>query len=172
MKVIVGLGNPGEEYQNTRHNLGFWVVDQLVEEAGWRWHTLKKHQALESMPLKGKVLYVKPQTFMNESGKAVSAVKKEYGFKLENLLVVHDDLDLAPGDWKLQLGRGSAGHNGVKSIIEELETQDFWRLRVGVGKPNKAGEQYVLEEPNKEERKLIEKAIAEALPRVLEWASS
>ena len=172
MEIIVGLGNPGEKFENTRHNVGFWVVDLLVEEAGWRWHAFKKHQTMESQPPKSEVLYVKPQTFMNESGKAVSAVKKEYGFKLEDLLLVHDDLDLEPGVWKLQRGRGSAGHNGVKSVIEELGMQDFWRLRVGVGKPNKAGEKYVLEEPSKEGRKLIQKAIADALPRVLEWASS
>ncbi|MEX1061698.1 MAG: aminoacyl-tRNA hydrolase, partial [Patescibacteria group bacterium] len=125
-----------------------------------------------SVPTGSKVGYIKPQTFMNESGKAVSAAKKEFEFKLESLLVVHDDLDLPAGDWKMQLGRGSAGHNGVKNVIEELGTKDFWRLRVGVGKPDKAGDKYVLEEPSKEDRNLIEKAIAEALPRVLEWVSS
>ena len=170
MKVIVGLGNPGKDYENSRHNLGFWVVDQLVEEAGWRWHAFKNHRTLESQPPKAKVLYVKPQTFMNESGQAVLAVKEEYGFKLENFLVIHDDLDLSPGYWKMQFGRGSAGNNGVKSIMEELSSQDFWRLRIGVGKPNKAGDQYVLEEPSKEDKELIEKAIADSIPRVLEWA--
>src|SRR3990172_8795076 len=113
MKVIAGLGNPGVKYQNTRHNVGFWFVDQLVNQAGVRWHILKKHQTLESTPPKSDVLYVKPQTFMNESGKAVRAVKKEYGLKTENLLVVHDDLDLDPGAWKIQFNRSSAGHNGV-----------------------------------------------------------
>ena len=169
MKVIAGLGNPGVNYQNTRHNVGFWFVDQLVNQAGGRWHILKKHQTLESTPPKSDVLYVKPQTFMNESGKAVRAVKKEYGLKTENLLVVHDDLDLDPGAWKMQFNRSSAGHNGVQSIIDTLGASDFWRLRIGVGRPNKPGDEYVLEDPSKKDLELIKTAIAQSTLQVLEW---
>lgn len=111
---------------------------------------------------------------MNESGREVKLLVSKYKFPISNLLIAHDDLDLEPGKWKLQFNRSSAGHKGVQSVIDELGTQDFWRLRIGVGKPpaGKTANQFVVEKPSVAERKLIETAIAECLPRVLEWTRS
>ncbi|MEX0587368.1 MAG: aminoacyl-tRNA hydrolase, partial [Patescibacteria group bacterium] len=126
--------------------------------------------------------------FMNESGKEVKELITNYSLPTTNLLVVHDDLDLDPGKWKLQFNRSAAGHKGVQSVIDELGTQEFWRLRIGVGKPpagktadsfdvaqnrperSRRGDQFVVEKPTKEEQRTIEQAIAESIPRVLEWA--
>jgi PTH1 family peptidyl-tRNA hydrolase len=157
MKLLVGLGNPGARYQKTRHNVGQWVVDALASK------------------LKGEisnVKLVKTSIFMNESGKEVRELINNYQVSISNLLIVHDDLDLAPGQWKLQFNHSSAGHKGVQSVIDELGTQEFWRWRIGVGKPTegKTANEFVIEKPPKEEHALIRKAIAECLPRVLEWA--
>ena len=133
MKVIVGLGNPGEKYAKNRHNVGFIILDKWVEDRGLQWKFEKKFNA--EVASEGEVLFVKPQTFMNSSGEAVSKILNFYKIPPENLLVVHDDVDLQIGATKRQIGRGSAGHKGVESIIEDaLGTPQFWRLRVGVGK--------------------------------------
>ncbi len=158
MKLIVGLGNPGKRYQKTRHNVGQWFVDRLAKNEKLKAKSLKLH---------------KTNIFMNESGREVrELVKKSKIEDLKNLLVVHDDLDLVPGKWKLQFNRSSAGHKGVQSVIDELGTQEFWRLRIGVGKPpvGKTANQFVVEKPFPGEQKLIEEAIAECLARILEWA--
>lgn len=162
MRLIVGLGNPGSRYQKTRHNIGQRFVDALkahMSDVKSKMSEIKLHKTL---------------IFMNESGKEVKELINNYQLAISNLLVAHDDLDLLPGKWKLQFNRSAAGHKGVQSIIDELGTQEFWRLRLGIGKPpaDKTANQFVVEKPTKEELKLIEGAIAECLPRILEWARS
>lgn len=157
-KVIVGLGNPGASYKNTRHNIGQRVVDQLAKS--------KKQKAISAKLHKTNI-------FMNESGTEVKALITNYQLLTTNLLVVHDDMDLAPGKWKLQFNRSSAGHKGVQNIIDELGTQEFWRLRIGVGKPpaGKTANDFVVEKPTKEESDLITKAIEASMPQVFDWVA-
>ncbi|MBQ9105055.1 MAG: aminoacyl-tRNA hydrolase [Mailhella sp.] len=142
--IIVGLGNPGTKYQGTRHNIGFMAVQMLLEEVergnGRRPEQLSgaKFNALLwriQIPGGGTWLVAEPQTFMNLSGDAVQPIMAYYKLKPEQLLVIHDELDLEPGRLKLKKGGGAAGHNGIKSIQQRLRTPDFYRLRVGVGKP-------------------------------------
>jgi len=161
VKLIVGLGNPGPRYQNTRHNVGHWLIDQVA----------RTRSEIATPASRDSRLY-KTTVFMNESGKELKKLVTRYSLPTTNLLVVHDDFDLPPGRWKLQFNRSAAGHKGVQNIINELGTQAFWRLRIGIGKPfdSAQGDQFVIEKPTKEERKEIERAIEESIPRVLEWA--
>lgn len=144
MILIVGLGNPGKKYENTRHNIGSRIVDEL------------KHLNLKN------VILAKPSTFMNESGKAVKNLLRTYHQKPNNLIIIHDDIDLPTGKIRIVKNRGSAGHKGVESIIKELKTKDFIRLRIGIqpktGKP-KNPEKFVLEKFNKGEEKIVEEII-------------
>jgi peptidyl-tRNA hydrolase, PTH1 family len=135
MKLIVGLGNPGEKYKNTRHNMGFMKVDDMMADLQDRsqWSFEKKFNA-EMVKVKDTI-FAKPQTFMNNSGDSVSKLVNFYNINLQDLLVVHDDVDLELGKVKEQFGVGSAGHKGVQSIIDALGSQDFWRMRVGIGRP-------------------------------------
>ncbi len=126
--VVVGLGNPGRRYERTRHNAGFMVVDELAHRHGGSWRQKKR---AESAPVNlglAEVTLLKPQTFMNESGAALS------GYRAEDLIVVHDDLDLPPGDVRVKVGGGAGGHNGLRSIISRLGN-GFVRVRVGIGRP-------------------------------------
>ncbi|NCN88342.1 MAG: aminoacyl-tRNA hydrolase [Gallionella sp.] len=166
IKLIVGLGNPGAEYAATRHNAGFWWVDELARlhnanfRADGKFHGLIAKTALHGH----EVQLLKPQTFMNLSGRAVGAVANFYKLQPAQILVVHDELDLPPGSAKLKLGGGHGGHNGLKDIIAHLGTKDFWRLRVGIGHPGERAEvvNYVLNAPRKEEQVLIGKALQRA----------
>ncbi|MBI2552006.1 aminoacyl-tRNA hydrolase [Candidatus Uhrbacteria bacterium] len=143
MKLIVGLGNPGKEYEKTRHNVGFLAVDGIARDLQFsKWKMEKK---LEAEVCRGfiascceDVILAKPQTFMNNSGAAVKKLTVNYRLTTDDLLIVHDDLDLELGTLRLSYGSGSAGHNGVQSIIDALGTKDFWRLRVGIGRPPQA----------------------------------
>lgn len=134
-KLIVGLGNPGEKYKNTRHNIGFLFVESYLAKMNivGTWQREKKFfsEVLQS----GEYIFVKPLTFMNNSGVAVLNVSRYYDVHPDSILVVHDDIDLEIGDNRLQKGRGSAGHNGVQDIINKLSTNEFWRYRIGVGRP-------------------------------------
>jgi len=144
MILIVGLGNPGKKYINTRHNIGSRIIDEL------------KSLNYED------VILVKPRTFMNESGKAVRNLLKTYHLKPDNLIIIHDDLDLPLGKMRIVKNRGSAGHKGVQSIIAELKTKDFVRFRIGICPKNskpKNPENFVLQKFNKEEEKIIKKVI-------------
>lgn len=141
MKVLVGLGNPGEQYETTRHNLGFLVVDRLlkdvasVDESNWR-SEAKLQSLVADLPIKGveeKVLLVKPQTFMNNSGIAVKIITSLYKIPTEDVWVVYDDLDLLLGTLKIRFGGAAAGHHGVENIIDQLGTDSFWRFRLGIG---------------------------------------
>lgn len=156
MKLIIGLGNPGKEYEKTRHNVGFMAVDTLARgisggsasggsEAEPRhivFSNWKHEKKLGADVCRGfiascceDVILAKPQTFMNNSGRAVQLLVTRYRLRVTDILVVHDDLDLGLGTLKLSHGSGSAGHNGVQSIIDTLGTKDFWRLRIGIGRP-------------------------------------
>lgn len=162
--LIVGLGNPGEQYRSNRHNIGFLVVDQLARKWGTdvfqeKWHAL---HAAASFGTK-KLHIVKPLTFMNRSGKAVVQYYRFFKMLPEQLLVIHDDLDMAPGRIKLVRGGGAGGHNGIKSIVESLGTPDFYRLKFGIGRPGKGGihpdfpvENYVLGNFDESELEIVE----------------
>ncbi len=166
IRLIVGLGNPGREYEATRHNAGFWWVDELVRahsvsfKADSKFHGLAARASLYGH----EVHLLKPQTFMNVSGRSVGAMAQFYKIAPEQILVVHDELDLPPGGAKLKLGGGHGGHNGLKDIIAHLGSKDFWRLRVGIGHPGDRAEvvNYVLNAPRKEEQALIEQAMQRA----------
>jgi peptidyl-tRNA hydrolase, PTH1 family len=166
IKLIVGLGNPGREYEATRHNAGFWWVDELARKHNVNFRTESKFQGLAvRATLHGhEVHLLKPQTFMNVSGRSVIALALFYKILPNQILVVHDELDLPPGSAKLKLGGGHGGHNGLKDIIAHLGTKDFWRLRLGVGHPGERAEvvNYVLNAPRKEEQALIEDAMQRA----------
>lgn len=134
--IIVGLGNPGDQYRSTRHNVGFFVVDEIAR----RWKSAifqEKWQALyASLSVgDGKVHLVKPVTFMNRSGDAVVQYFRFYKVNPDQLLVIHDDIDMAPGRIKFVKGGGAGGHNGIKSLVEKLGTNDFYRLKIGIGRP-------------------------------------
>lgn len=167
IRLVVGLGNPGAEYEDTRHNAGFWFVDRLAGEAGvslrleTKFHGVLgrlRHNDLECWLLK-------PATFMNLSGRAVLAVAHFYKILPNEILVVHDELDLEPGTVKLKYAGGHAGHNGLKDIAAQLGVPDFWRLRLGIGHPGNRGEvkDYVLHRPGKEERSAIDTTIDQSL---------
>ena len=166
IKLIVGLGNPGREYEGTRHNAGFWWVDeyahthQLTFKADSKFHGLVARSSLHGH----EVILLKPQTFMNASGRSVAALMQFYKISAAQMLVVHDELDLPPGVSRLKMGGGHGGHNGLKDIIAHLGTKDFWRLRIGIGHPGERAEvvDYVLHQPRREEAELIEQAMQRA----------
>jgi PTH1 family peptidyl-tRNA hydrolase len=166
IRLIVGLGNPGKEYASTRHNAGFCWVDELARSHNASFKADSKfHGLILRANLHGHEVYLlKPQTFMNISGRAVGAVAQFYKIDPAQILVVHDELDLPPGSAKLKLGGGHGGHNGLKDIIAHLGSKDFWRLRLGIGHPGERTEvsNYVLNAPRKEEQMQIEEAMQRA----------
>jgi PTH1 family peptidyl-tRNA hydrolase len=171
IRLIAGLGNPGPEYEQTRHNAGFWLVDNLAGARGLARES--RFQALSAkIAISGnEVWLLEPQTFMNRSGQSVGALARFFKIAPEDVLVVHDELDLAPGVAKLKKGGSSGGHNGLKDITAALGTQDYWRLRIGVGHPRAANAQqdvvdYVLHRPRKEEQALINQAIENSLAAI------
>jgi len=160
MKLIVGLGNPGRRYKSTRHNVGFLVVDEMVGEILWE----KSGGGELQYFWKEKTEFIKPQTFMNKSGKSVQAVtKKHQNLKMDDIFVIHDDLDIRLGNYKIQKGKGPKDHNGLNSIYASLGTKEFWHVRVGVENrkigDNTSGEEYVLQEFSNEETKVINDVI-------------
>jgi peptidyl-tRNA hydrolase, PTH1 family len=135
MKLIVGLGNPGEKYQDTRHNVGFMVVDKLAHELGGSDITWKRHEKFKAyVAQSGEAMLAKPDTFMNGSGVAVKSLADFYKMVPEDIWVVHDDLDLPLGKIRIRVGGGSAGHHGIDSIIKELGNDKFVRVRLGIGR--------------------------------------
>jgi PTH1 family peptidyl-tRNA hydrolase len=163
-RLIVGLGNPGAEYADTRHNAGFWLCERLAAKLG---ADLKRESRFHGLAgrTRDQVWLLLPQNFMNRSGQAVAALAHFYRIAPEEMLVLHDELDLAPGALRLKFGGGLGGHNGLKDIAAHLGTQDFWRLRIGIGHPGDRNEvvDYVLKRPRIEERKLIDESIDRAL---------
>ena len=166
IKLIGGLGNPGREYEATRHNAGFWWLDEFARAHQISFKSENKFHALAARSVQhGHELHLlKPQTFMNVSGRSVGALVQFYKIEPAQILVVHDELDLPPGSAKLKLGGGHGGHNGLKDIIAHLGSRDFWRLRVGIGHPGDRAEvaNFVLNAPRKEEQLLIEGALQRA----------
>jgi PTH1 family peptidyl-tRNA hydrolase len=167
IRLIVGLGNPGAEYEQTRHNAGFWLVDQLARG------DLRKEARFNALAARariggGEVWLLEPQTYMNRSGQSVGAIARFYKITPDEVLVVHDELDLPPGAAKLKKGGSSGGHNGLKDITAALGTQDYWRLRIGIGHPRELKLQqqvvdFVLHRPRADEQTQIDQAIDKAL---------
>jgi PTH1 family peptidyl-tRNA hydrolase len=168
IRLLVGLGNPGPEYEATRHNAGFWWLDAV---AGKLRASLQPDRAYHGLvarinrPGAEPLWLLEPMTFMNLSGKSVASLARFFKIAPGEILVAHDELDLQPGQARLKLGGSAAGHNGLKDIHAQLGTQDFWRLRLGIGHPGVKAEvpNYVLKKPSPEHRSEIEKALERAL---------
>ncbi|MBP6018476.1 MAG: aminoacyl-tRNA hydrolase [Burkholderiaceae bacterium] len=166
IRLIIGLGNPGPQYETTRHNAGFWLVDHLADDFKTSF-TLEK--PFSAWVAKGRhqgeaVILAKPTTFMNRSGQAAGALMRFYKLTPEQVLVLHDELDLMPGQAKLKQGGGHAGHNGLRDIQNTFSSPAFWRLRLGIGHPRTLGLQqdvaaFVLNQPRRDELKEIEAVI-------------
>ncbi len=172
IKLIVGLGNPGPDYATTRHNAGVWFVSKLCEHYQLQTRTETKFHGSFAVGSAGgeefKVLI--PHTYMNLSGRSVGAFVKYYQIPVENILVAHDELDIAVGDIRFKTGGGHGGHNGLRDIIHHLNTKEFHRLRIGIGHPGQKAEvaHYVLQRPSKAEALKIENGITAALNTVPE----
>ncbi len=173
IRLIVGLGNPGREYERTRHNAGFWWVDAIAAAKRAHWSKEAKFSGWTTRIEEGgrDFWLLKPNTFMNESGRSVAAMLRFYRIEPASMLVVHDELDLPPGTVKLKRGGGTGGHNGLTDIAEALDTKDFWRLRIGIGHPGHKDlvSDYVLDKARKVEQEVIDPAFErslELLPRI------
>lgn len=162
-RLVVGLGNPGAEYEDNRHNLGFWFVDRLAQDL--KISLAPQGKFFGHVGRLGDLWLLKPTTFMNRSGQAVVALARFYKIMPDEILVVHDELDLQPGVIRVKQGGGNGGHNGLKDIQAHLTTPDFWRLRLGIGHPGDRNEvvNYVLKAPRREEQDLIDQAIDRSL---------
>lgn len=176
MKLIIGLGNPGKEYEITRHNAGFLCLDFLQKALGFKPFTLDKKMFAEistGTQNGEKILLVKPTTFMNNSGTAVQALVQFYKLSLADIIVIHDDLDIEKEAYKTTLSSRPAGHNGVADIIEKLGTQDFFRIRLGIGHPNSeegsciSTHDYVLQKFGKEELTKLQNLFSKVKEEVL-----
>lgn len=175
IKLIAGLGNPGRQHERDRHNVGFWLVTQLADQhrvtlsVNSRYHGLVGKFAAPAHgghgAPGGEIWLVLPQTYMNLSGKSVGALARFFKIKPEEILVVHDELDFLPGVAKLKLGGGVGGHNGLKDISAAMGSQNFWRLRVGIGHPGDRDlvADYVLSSPSPTDRKAIDEAMDKSL---------
>lgn len=167
IKLIVGLANPGSEYENTRHNAGEWFINEVARSAGASLKAEKKFHGLHTQAnLNGHTCHLLiPTTFMNCSGQAVRALATFYKIKPEEILIVHDDVDLPVGIVKLKFDGGNGGHNGLKDIDRHLQTKKYHRLRIGVGRPpqGKDTADYVLGNPSRSERQQIDSAIDDSM---------
>ena len=167
IQLIVGLGNPGPEYEATRHNAGFWWLETLAQQWGLQLtHSRDFHGFIASSQQQGrKVWLLQPTLFMNRSGQSVAALARFYKILPENILVVHDELDLEPGQARLKQGGGHAGHNGLRDINAQLGSPNYWRLRLGIGHPGSKPEvvNWVLKKPSSDHRIAIEQAIDRSL---------
>lgn len=175
IKLLVGLGNPGDKYQATRHNAGFWWIDQLVVSSNSRLMMDAKFLGFAgrlNSAVGADAWLLKPSTFMNASGKSVAALANYYKIKPDQILVIHDELDLPPESVRLKKGGGHGGHNGLKDIASALGAADFWRLRLGIGHPGDRNEvvNFVLKAPSKGEQTAINRSIEDSinlLPQLL-----
>ena len=159
LKVIAGLGNPGQQYSKTRHNAGFWFLEGLAAQAGVTWVFESRFEGrVAALSIAGgRVFLLQPQTYMNHSGRALGKLVRYYKVYPEEILVVHDELDFGPGLIKLKKAGGHAGHNGLRDIIAHLGSRDFYRMRVGIGRPEgmKKVSDYVLSEPSAQDKQAI-----------------
>jgi len=171
IRLLVGLGNPGPEYETTRHNAGFWWIDAVAGKLGARLVFERSYHGLVArVPRAGSepLWLLEPQTYMHLSGKSVDALARFFKIAPEEILVAHDELDLLPGQVKLKQGGSHAGHNGLKDIVAQLGSADFWRLRLGIGHPGVKAEvvNYVLKKPSADDRDAIAKASEQSLKAV------
>jgi PTH1 family peptidyl-tRNA hydrolase len=170
IKLFVGLGNPGAEYEATRHNAGFWWIDALARDLKVNLSSDRSYHGLVARTsIAGQVVWLlEPQTFMNVSGKSVAALARFFKIQPDEIMVVHDELDVVPGQAKLKFGGSHAGHNGLRDIHEKLGTGDYWRLRLGIGHPGVKSEviNWVLKKPDSEQRTAIEDCISRTLKAV------
>jgi peptidyl-tRNA hydrolase, PTH1 family len=173
IRLIVGLGNPGREYERTRHNAGFWWVDAIAEARHAAWKRETRFSGYTAKVAEGgrEFHLLKPSTYMNESGRSVSAFMRFFRIEPGQMLVVHDELDLPPGAVKMKKGGGTGGHNGLADIADALDTKDFWRLRIGIGRPDDRDvvADYVLDKARRIEQDAIDPAFErslELLPRL------
>ncbi len=167
IKLIVGLGNPGSDYDKTRHNAGFWFIDEITRQSSVHLKPeLKFHGSSGKTQIASQdVWLLQPSTYMNNSGQAVNSLARYYKIEVDEILVVHDELDLEPGTVKLKKGGGHGGHNGLRDIISHLGSKEFYRLRLGIGHPGNARDvsDYVLKAPSKSDKAQIEMCIDDAL---------
>lgn len=171
IRLIAGLGNPGPEYEQTRHNAGFWFIDNLAHRMNAP--SLKKESRFQSLAGRARIAgqdiwLMEPQTFMNLSGRAVGALARFYRITVEEILVVHDELDIAPGLARLKKGGSTGGHRGLNDIVSAMGSPDFWRLRLGIGHPRTTNPKmavidYVLQRPGNDEQIMINESIERAL---------
>jgi len=167
IRLLVGLGNPGPEYEATRHNAGFWWLDAAARKLGATLMPQRSYFGLaaKASTAQGMVWLLQPMTYMNLSGKSVAALAHFFKIAPQEILVAHDELDLMPGQVKIKCGGGHAGHNGLRDIHAQLGSADYWRLRLGIGHPGVKAEvvDYVLRKPTAEHRELIEQTIARSV---------
>lgn len=175
IELIAGLGNPGANYEGTRHNVGFWFIDQLAQSKGCSLHRENKfHGEVGKISIHGQSVWlIKPTTYMNLSGQSVAALASYYKLSVDNLLVVHDELDIPPGEVRLKKGGGHGGHNGLRDIIAHFNSKEFMRLRLGIGHPGSSAEvtNYVLGSPSKTDKTHILDTIEASmvvLPQIVE----
>ncbi|MFN8389514.1 MAG: aminoacyl-tRNA hydrolase [Bdellovibrionota bacterium] len=170
MYAVIGLGNPGAQYQHTRHNLGFWAVEALASQLGLSTSFKRKGGCeIERGQLGSEqVVLILPQTYMNRSGEAAQPILGYFKIPVDHVIVIHDELDLDPGALRVKVGGGAGGHNGLRDLIEKLGSPDFYRIRIGVGHPRRAGlpqmdpSDYVLGHPGKDEAALLREVAADA----------
>ncbi|HEU5178425.1 MAG TPA: aminoacyl-tRNA hydrolase [Burkholderiales bacterium] len=164
IRLVVGLGNPGKEYERTRHNAGFWLVERFAQSSGFTLRKDPKFKALVGKNAAG-AWFLLPQSFMNLSGQPVQMLAGFFRIKPEEILVVHDELDFAPGVARVKQGGGIAGHNGLRDISQRVGSHEYWRLRIGVGKPpaGTEGGDYVLQKPSADDKAAIDQAIDRSL---------
>lgn len=165
IRILVGLGNPGRDYERTRHNAGFWLVERFAARESITMRKDVKYQAYVGRHAPSGAWIVLPQTYMNASGKSVMFLARFFKIAPAEILVAHDELDLAPGTAKLKQGGGVAGHNGLKDVAARIGSTDFWRLRFGIGHPGERDvvADYVLDKPSPEDRAAIDRSIDRAL---------
>ena len=163
IQLIVGLGNIGPEYAHTRHNAGWWLLDELAATWGASFREDKKYYAevAKANTPQGEVWLMKPSTYMNKSGQAVGALANFFKIPVSDLLVLHDELDIPPGHVRLKKGGGNGGHNGLKDIQAKMGSADFWRVRLGIGHPGDRNlvSGFVLNKPSRDDREAIDDAI-------------
>lgn len=171
MKAVIGLGNPGMKYDRTKHNVGFMLLDIILKDLNLSYRNDFRGKFTEGRLGENKILFLKPYTYMNLSGYAVAELVDYYKLLPEDVIVLHDDMDLPLGRIRLRAKGSSGGHNGLKSIITELGTQEFWRLKIGVGRPEQEEDVvgHVLSSFNKEEAKIVQDVMDRARKAILLW---
>lgn len=170
MKLIVGLGNPGKEYENTRHNVGYMFLDYVTNEADFLLNKKFKALQYETKINNERIMFIKPLTFMNNSGISVEKYVNYYKISLNDVLVIQDDLDMAVGTYKLMFNHGDGGHNGIKNIVSSLQSREFLRLKIGISKANIDTKDYVLGKFNRSELKLLYNAFDQLNEFVLDYS--